>query len=109
MLERSAIIVLLALLLISYWPKNEEVNEPLNRVTGVVEKYTRPVNPKELRCMIQNIYFEARNQSIEGMWAVAEVVRNRMHLEDKTACQVIHEFKQFSWYKPGMKIVMNDK
>ena len=30
----------------------------------------------EVKCLAQNIYWEARNQSIQGMYAVADVTLN---------------------------------
>jgi len=71
-----------------------------------------------LMCMALNIYHEARNQSIVGQVAVAEVVMNRV--EDSrfpdTICEVVKQavtYKntdkpvlhkcQFSWYCDGQK------
>ena len=74
-----------------------------------------------LMCMALNIYHEARNQSIVGQVAVAEVVMNRV--EDSrfpdTICEVVKQavtYKntdkpvlhkcQFSWYCDGQKDVI---
>ena len=71
-----------------------------------------------LMCMALNIYHEARNQSMVGQVAVAEVVMNRV--EDSrfpdTICEVVKQavtYKntdkpvlhkcQFSWYCDGQK------
>jgi spore germination cell wall hydrolase CwlJ-like protein len=61
------------------------------------------VDPDELKCMTDNIYYEAGNQSSVGKIAVGRVVINR--LEDKrypsSVCGVVyHKIKsiyQFSW------------
>ena len=65
----------------------------------------------EVKCLAQNIYWEARNQSIQGMYAVADVTLNRV--KDKrwpsTVCEVVKQRKnaggkwicQFSWYCYG--------
>ena len=65
----------------------------------------------EVKCLAQNIYWEARNQSIQGMYAVADVTLNRV--KDKrwpsTVCEVVKQRKnergkwicQFSWYCDG--------
>ena len=52
-----------------------------------------PQNLDELYCMSQNIYFEARHESMIGKIAVAHVVMNR--IEDKgfpnTVCKVVKQ------------------
>ena len=52
-----------------------------------------PQNLDEVYCMAQNVYFEARHESMVGKIAVAHVVMNRM--EDKrwpnTVCEVVKE------------------
>ena len=52
-----------------------------------------PQNLDELYCMAQNVYFEARHESMIGKIAVAHVVMNRM--EDKrwpgTVCEVVKQ------------------
>lgn len=54
---------------------------------------------KDLNCMSDNIYYEARGEGITGMWAVANVVINRLnnHRWPKTVCQVVYQPFQFSW------------
>ena len=59
-----------------------------------------PQNLDELYCMAQNIYFEARHESMIGKIAVAHVVMNR--IEDKnfpdTVCKVVKQGpKKESW------------
>ena len=70
---------------------------------------------KELYCLAQNIFFEAGNQSLEGMAAVADVTINRLNNAryPDTICGVVkqglkhpngHMKKnkcQFSWYCDG--------
>jgi len=72
-------------------------------------------------CLALNIYFEARNQSIDGQIAVTQVVLNRV--EDSRfpddSCKVIKEGPirngmpvinkcQFSWYCDGFSDVPKD-
>ena len=68
-----------------------------------------------LMCMAANIYFEAKNESKLGQFAVAQVVMNRMydHRYPDTVCDVVKQgltYKngkvvlgkcQFSWYCDG--------
>ena len=50
----------------------------------------------EVKCLAQNIYWEARNQSIQGMYAVADVTLNRV--KDKrwpsTVCEVVKQRRE---------------
>lgn len=64
----------------------------------------------ELKCIADNIYFEAGNQSVKGMIAVANVTHNRVHDNryPNTFCGVVKQgYKkgrrdcQFSWYCDG--------
>jgi len=65
----------------------------------------------EIGCMAQNIYFEARSESIEGQRAVAHVTMNRVAHSNwpNTVCEVVFEPFQFSWthlvknHTPGNK------
>lgn len=59
---------------------------------------------EELRCMAENIYFEARSEPVEGMLAVAFVTMNRVNSDNypNSICgvvkQKIRKTCQFSWY-----------
>lgn len=73
------------------------------------------ISEKDIDCMTQNIYFEARNQSEEGQYAVAEVVLNRTEDPEfpDNVCDVIKEKNtrvcQFSWYCDGLPDQMRDR
>ena len=58
---------------------------------------------KEITCLAENIYFEARNQSEEGQIAVSQVTLNRVSSskDPDTICKVVKEPKQFSWFWDG--------
>jgi N-acetylmuramoyl-L-alanine amidase len=47
----------------------------------------------ELRCLAENIYFEARGEPVDGQYAVAEVTLNRVRSPHfpKTICKVVHD------------------
>jgi len=72
-------------------------------------------NKEDIECLIQNIYFEARNQSIEGQFAVAEVVLNRTKDPQfpDDICKVIKQKSkngcQFSWFCDGKKDTMKEE
>ncbi len=62
-------------------------------------------DPNSIRCLADNVYWEARNQSVKGMIAVAWVVRNRVK-DDRFPddyCKVIYEGPQRpSWKNPNI-------
>ena len=71
------------------------------------------VDPEEKACLAHNIYFEARNETYDGMLAVATVTQNRvLSLKyPNTYCGVVWQVKtspktgkrvpQFSWTLDG--------
>ena len=58
-----------------------------------------PVDLSELKCMTDNIYFEARSEPIIGQVLVGKTVINR--LQDSkwpnTICKVVYQKSQYSW------------
>lgn len=99
------------------------------------ELFTREQD-EQAYCLAENIYFEARSDSLAGQAAVADVVINRVH-DDRypnTICEVVREGPvkeswktqqtedpndavyypvrdrcQFSWWCDGKEEVINDK
>lgn len=64
-----------------------------------------------LVCLAMNIYFEARNQPLDGQLMVAEVTINRTHDSrfPDTICEVVWEDKAFSWTHDGKSDTPKDK
>jgi N-acetylmuramoyl-L-alanine amidase len=61
-----------------------------------------------LMCLALNVYFEARNDSMAGQYAVAQVVMNRVQSSKfpNDVCSVVKQSRkdgtcQFSWYCDG--------
>ena len=61
-----------------------------------------------LMCLALNVYFEARSDSMEGQYAVAHVVMNRVQSNrfPSDVCSVVTQHRkgrtcQFSWYCDG--------
>lgn len=50
-------------------------------------------------CLTQNIYHEARGESVEGKIAIGHVTLNRINHEDfpNNVCDVVYDTCQFSW------------
>ena len=79
------------------------------------------VHPKEIKCLADNIYFEAKNEPVEGQLAVAEVTLNRVEHPQypKTVCGVVWQknkdkrtgktVAQFSWTLDGRSDVPKSK
>jgi spore germination cell wall hydrolase CwlJ-like protein len=63
------------------------------------EADTKTLDPNEVVCMAQNIYHEARGETLEGQRAVAHVTLNRLHSAayPDTICEVVYQPDQFSW------------
>lgn len=63
----------------------------------------------EEQCLATTIYRESGNQSFRGQMLVAAVVVNRMKHHKMTACQVVMQKNQFSWYKGKQSLELNDQ
>lgn len=76
---------------------------------------TKTVDPTELQCMSENIYFEAGGESLAGKMAVGHVVLNRMKRPEypKSICGVIHQKNgdtcMFSWLCEPRKEIKQSK
>ena len=56
------------------------------------EQVKHNIDYKQLQCLADNIYFEARGEPLEGQAAVARVVVNRVvHGFASTPCQVVYQ------------------
>lgn len=51
----------------------------------------------EFKCLVRNVYYEARGESIDGQIAVAKVTINRLKTHAPTLCRVVYQSNQFSW------------
>jgi spore germination cell wall hydrolase CwlJ-like protein len=67
----------------------------------VLELDRKPIlyNSKDLKCMAQNIFFEAGTESMLGKIAVGQVTVNRVKIGHwgETVCEVVNFKDQFSW------------
>lgn len=65
----------------------------------------------ETHCLAQNIYHEARGETVLGQIAVAQVTLNRLSSGkfQKTICEVVFANKQFSWTISKLKTVRDIK
>lgn len=91
----------------------EDQVETLLKVTTtepeiVIQENVVFINEKEYNCLVKNIYFEARNQTLAGKQAIAVVTLERVKSKSypKTVCGVVTEERkkgtcQFSWLCDG--------
>lgn len=59
--------------------------------------------PSEQMCEAVTIFKEANTESLEGQRAVLSVLRNRMRIHHMTACEVVAQKGQWSWYHRSYK------
>ena len=54
---------------------------------------TVQINPADLQCLSEALYFEARGEGVQGQQAVAEVILNRVDAPNypDTVCEVVHQ------------------
>lgn len=67
---------------------------PIDLVTvEAAQRDARHQRAIDLRCLAENVYFEARGEPLEGQYAVAEVTLNRTRSRHfpHTVCEVVHE------------------
>lgn len=71
----------------------------IKKVEKIIKHTIPHDNDNELICLAKNIYFEARNQSLKGQYAVGFVTMNRVksQLYPNTICEVVYQPYQFSW------------
>lgn len=63
------------------------------------------VTERDIACLARNVYFEARNQSVEGQLAVAYVTLNRLEESagPRTICDIVYHPGLFSWTRDERK------
>lgn len=67
--------------------------------------------PQDIDCLAQNIYHEARGESLQGQIAVAQVTVNRVKSGkfQNSICKTVFASKQFSWTLDKSKKIRNAK
>jgi spore germination cell wall hydrolase CwlJ-like protein len=88
----------------SYWSKldvtaKDDAIKPILAPAGKVyyrsylESVSAPKQSKQLRCLAEALYFEARGETVKGQFAVAEVILNRVDHRryPDSICEVINQ------------------
>ena len=107
-------LMVLAVTAIIYLAYQEEAPIGAVPVEAVRREATRAQRrANDLRCLAENIYFEARGEPVAGQYAVAEFTLNRTQAQHfpHTVCEVVHETRwdpgrrrhtaDFSWTESG--------
>jgi spore germination cell wall hydrolase CwlJ-like protein len=94
----------------------EEAVEPREVITvnphpSNIEIYMASISDEDMYCLAQNIYFEARNQPVQGQRAVARVTLNRVDSNDypDSICDVVWQRRQFSWTHDGLSDIPREQ
>jgi len=88
-------------------PLEQPLSPPLSSTKAAPED---PIyEEREIECLALNSYFEARNQSLAGQIAVAQVVLNRVRSKDypDTICDVIQQGPTYENWKGNILPVRN--
>jgi spore germination cell wall hydrolase CwlJ-like protein len=64
------------------------------------------VKEKDIQCLTEAIYYEARGEPEKGQIAVAHVIKNRLKNNSayKGFCRVVHQVGQFSYWNGKKKL-----
>lgn len=82
---------------------------------GRARQATVKIDPADLQCLSEALYFEARGESIKGQFAVAEVILNRVDsgLYPRSVCGVVNQRGSgacaFSYVCDGHSDTMRDR
>lgn len=78
---------------------------------SIKSKRLSKILPDQHEILAANLYFEAQGEGVNGMIAVANVVRNRVKDPEfpSTYYEVITQPKQFSWYSPNKSLTIDDE
>jgi spore germination cell wall hydrolase CwlJ-like protein len=99
----TLMLTVLGLYLENVVPEGTKVIEEVSyQLTPPPIKILYDFTDKEITCLAQNVYYEARGENIIGQQAVAEVTLNRWKRhQPKTLCDIIFQRNdtvcQFSW------------
>lgn len=92
-----------------------EISTETASSTSMMRQKLVTTNVRETRCLAENIYYEAGNQSYAGKLAVGFVVLNRMShpLFPKSVCgvtyQAVDDICQFSWVCDPNRAIINER
>jgi spore germination cell wall hydrolase CwlJ-like protein len=75
-----------------------KISHDVLTLSTITEKLKVSSIPKsELKCLVDNAFYEARGEGHVGMLLVTQVVFNRAKQSNESYCQTIYKKNQFSW------------
>jgi spore germination cell wall hydrolase CwlJ-like protein len=97
--------------------RKEPRKQPVERTRAWIDAQPFLEGDAQWACMTEALYFEARGESTEGQFAVAEVILNRAESREfpNTVCKVINQGTgrkhrcQFSYMCDGLAETMDDQ
>lgn len=95
--------------------KGKAPSEPVAPDEATLAAIPSPTGDAEWQCLTAALYFEARGETLEGQFAVAEVILNRVDspVYPRTVCGVVRQSSdlgcQFSYVCDGRADVMSEK
>ena len=102
-ISRTAMVIAILIIFTTLGIAGQYYNDSNTLIKPKFNQLT-PEIQKEVSCLASNIYFEARNEPMDGQIAVAFVTINRVNSPDfpDTICDVVKQKTktvcQFSWY-----------
>ena len=62
-----------------------------------MQKLSNSLPKSELKCLVDNAFYEARGEGMIGIFLVTQVVVNRSNKTNESYCKTIYKHRQFSW------------
>ena len=92
------LIAIIIVLTIMYYNKQSNVEKQKEQIISTTPfNYNIQHSPREVWCLAQNMYHEARGETELGNTLVAIVTLNRAKTQGKDICSIVYEPYQFSW------------
>lgn len=82
-------------------------HDTIDQIAEIITNYSAPTEQQQ--CLIDNVFHEARGESIKGQKLVAAVTLARVKHRSwpNTVCEVVHQDYQFSWTLLTDKVLAN--
>lgn len=102
-LASAALTVAVALASLTASPAMADTEQRVNY--KIVSGAASDISTRDLQCLSEALYFEARGEGSQGQRAVAEVILNRVDHPrfPKTVCGVVNQSGQFTYKKTGIR------
>ena len=62
-----------------------------------IQRLSNNLPKNELKCLVDNAFYEAHGEGMIGIFLVTQVVVNRSNKTNESYCKIIYKHKQFSW------------